>query len=145
MSSIPGVLLTPLKIVRDERGSVMHFLREGRAPFTRFGEVYFSTVNPGVTKGWKRHARSTSNMAVVSGAMRFWIRDERDGSPARGAAETYELAPAEGKSFLLTIPPGVAYAWRCAGEGAAIVCNGATVAWEPDESVNLPLETWPLE
>lgn len=144
MSKIAGVLLTPLKIVKDERGSVMHFLREGREPFTRFGEVYFSTVNAGVTKGWKVHRRSTSNMAVVGGSMRFWVRDEREGSATKGTTELYNLAPVEGQYHLLTVPPGVTYAWKSTGEGAATVCNGATLAWEPDESVNLPLETYPL-
>lgn len=144
MSTIAGVLVTPLKIVKDERGSVMHFLREGREPFTRFGEVYFSTVNPGVTKGWKLHRRSTSNMAVVSGTMRFWVRDERDSSPTKGVTEIHDLAPVEGKYNLLTVPPGVVYAWRSTGDGVATVGNGATLAWEPDESVNLPLETYPL-
>lgn len=141
---IPNVLLTPLKIVRDERGSVMHFLREGRAPFEHFGEAYFSTVNPGVTKGWKLHRRSTSNMAVVSGAMRFWLRDEREGSATKGQTDIVDLAPVEGQYHLLTIPPGVVYAWKSTGDIVAIACNGASLAWEPDESVNLPLETWPL-
>lgn len=122
----------------------MHFLRDGRAPFTCFGEVYFSTVHPGVTKGWKLHRHSTSNMAVIAGAMRFWARDEREGSSTKGVTEIFDLAPVEGSYNLLTVPPGVVYAWRSTGKETAMIVNGATHPWEPDESVNLPLETYPL-
>ena len=41
---IDGVRLTPLRIIGDERGSVMHMLRATDAHFAGFGEVYFSTV-----------------------------------------------------------------------------------------------------
>lgn len=144
MSKIDGVLLTPLKIIRDERGNVMHFLKQGREPFVRLNEVYFSTMNPRVTKGWKQHDTNTSNMAVIQGVMRFWVRDERDGSSTKGMTETYELAPEEGKYHLLTVPPGVVYAWSSVGDGPAVVCNGTPDAWEAAENRNLPLETWPL-
>ena len=37
---IDGVILTPLKQVIDERGKVMHMLRESDSVFKRFGEIY---------------------------------------------------------------------------------------------------------
>ena len=48
---IEGVVVQPLRRIADERGSVMHMLRAGDAWFTGFGEIYFSTVYPGVVKG----------------------------------------------------------------------------------------------
>ena len=48
---IDGVVITPLKQIRDERGAVLHMLRTDAPHFAGFGEVYFSVVNPGVIKG----------------------------------------------------------------------------------------------
>ena len=52
---IEGVVVHPLRRIADERGSVMHMLKETDPHFTRFGEIYFSTVYPGA---WTT-ARST--------------------------------------------------------------------------------------
>ena len=101
-------------------------------------------MNPGVTKGWKLHRRSTSNIAVITGALRFWVRDERDGSATKGLTEQYDLAPVEGRYQLLTIPPSVVYAWKNLGETPAMACNSATEPWTAEENTNLPLETYPL-
>ena len=36
---IDGVILTPLRQIFDERGKVMHMLREDSPVFSRFGEI----------------------------------------------------------------------------------------------------------
>ena len=41
---IDGVIITPLKQIEDERGKVMHMLREDSKVFKRFGEIYFSLL-----------------------------------------------------------------------------------------------------
>ena len=38
---IEGVIITPLKQIEDERGKVMHMLREDSKVFKRFGEFIF--------------------------------------------------------------------------------------------------------
>ena len=42
--NIEGVQISPLKIISDERGSVMHMLRSDSQVFKKFGEIYFSTI-----------------------------------------------------------------------------------------------------
>ena len=44
---IEGIKITLLKQIEDERGKVMHMLRNDSKNFTNFGEIYFSTV-PGI-------------------------------------------------------------------------------------------------
>ena len=53
---IEGVFIKPLKVFSDEKGRVMHMLRSDDDLFKKFGEVYFSIVNPSVIKGWKKHS-----------------------------------------------------------------------------------------
>ena len=39
---IEGVIITPLRQIEDDRGKVMHMLREDSPVYERFGEIYFS-------------------------------------------------------------------------------------------------------
>ena len=41
ISLIEGVKITPLKIISDDRGSVMHMMRSDSPIFENFGEIYF--------------------------------------------------------------------------------------------------------
>ena len=61
---IEGVLITPLRQIMDERGKVMHMLREDSPAFSRFGEIYFSCTHPGAIKAWHLHKKMTLNYAV---------------------------------------------------------------------------------
>ena len=141
---IDGVLLTPLKWVEDERGCVMHLMSTARAPFVSFGEVYLSGVNPGVTKGWKQHTSTTGNLAVVVGEITFSLIDQRPDSPTHGVQQQVTLAAVTERYQLLTIPPGVCYAWRNAGQERALLANVSSEPWREGEAITVPLETHPF-
>ena len=51
---IEGIKITPLKQIEDERGKVMHMLRNDSKNFTKFGEIYFSFTNPNSIKASAR-------------------------------------------------------------------------------------------
>ena len=55
---IHDVNITPLKIISDERGKVMHMLRSDNKIFKSFGEIYFSTIFHKAIKGWHLHKAS---------------------------------------------------------------------------------------
>lgn len=141
MAKIDGVVVTPLNIIPDERGQVMHVLRADAPHFQKFGEAYISCIYPDVIKGWKLHTKSQSNMAVPIGRVKFVLHDTRDGSPTKGQFQDVYLGDNSYK--LLTVPPGVVYAWKNLLNTTAYVINCATEAWSPDESKNLPLTEYP--
>ena len=78
---LDGVQMVPLRRIPDERGMVMHMLRNDDPHFTEFGEIYFSVVYPGVIKGWHLHSRMTINYAVVDGSIKLVLYDQRKSSP----------------------------------------------------------------
>ena len=80
---IDGVLVVPLRRIVDERGMVMHMLRRTDPHFQEFGEIYFSTVRPGVVKAWHLHDRMTLNYVVLKGMIKFVCYDDREGSDTR--------------------------------------------------------------
>ena len=70
LPAISGVQMLPLKQIIDDRGKVMHMLRADSPLFKRFGEIYFSMINPGTIKAWKRHQKMTQHIAVPVGKIR---------------------------------------------------------------------------
>ena len=78
---IHGIKLTPLKQIHDERGKVMHMLSIDSPSFSKFGEIYFSCTYSGVVKAWHLHKEMTLNYAVISGAIKFVLYDDRDERP----------------------------------------------------------------
>ena len=71
-----GPFLTPLKRIATPKGDVMHGLKASDPGYAGFGEAYFSLVNEGETKGWKRHFRMTLNLVCAAGRIRVVVREE---------------------------------------------------------------------
>jgi dTDP-4-dehydrorhamnose 3,5-epimerase len=131
MSEVHDVQVTPLRRIPDERGAVFHMLREDSPVFDRFGEIYFSSVYPGVVKGWHLHTRMTLNYAVPVGMIKLVCYDDRADSPTRGAVQ--ELHIGELNYALVTVPAGVWNGFKGEGTEPALVANCATIPHDPEE------------
>lgn len=137
---IDGVTITPLRQILDERGKIMHMLRNDAPHFKEFGEIYFSCVYPGAIKAWHIHKRMTLNYAVPYGRIKFVLYDDRAESPTRG--ELQELFTGPDNYCLITVPPMVWNGFKGIGTEPAIVANCATLPHDPDEIQRLsPLES----
>lgn len=132
MSDIDGVNVVSLRRIPDERGTVMHMLRRSDAHFIEFGEIYFSTIYPGVVKGWHLHHKMTLNYACVHGRIKMVLFDDREGSPTRGNLMEIFLGP--DSYSLVQVPPEVWNGFKGMGTEAAIVANCATHPHDPSHS-----------
>lgn len=139
LNQIEGVEIFPLKIIRDERGAVMHILRSDQSHCTQFGELYCSLVNPGVVKGWKRHKEITQSMSVPEGMMKLVIYDDRSDSPTKGNVKIIEFGI--DNYTLVRLPPMVWYSFKAISLGHAIIVNYVSQPHDPSESEILPLGT----
>lgn len=128
---IEGVRITPLKQILDERGKVMHMLRNDAAHFIGFGEIYFSCVHPSAIKAWHIHKRMTLNYAVPHGNIKFVLYDDRPASPTKGEVQELFLGP--DNYCLVTVPPLVWNGFKGIGTETAIVANCATIPHDPSE------------
>lgn len=139
MDLIDGVTTTELRQISDDRGAVLHMLRNDAPEFTRFGECYFSEVLPGAVKAWKRHRIQTQNLAVPVGRMRVVIYDDREDSATRGHLQVMELGRPD--AYLrLRIPPGLWYGFACMGDKPALLANCADLPHDPTESELRPID-----
>jgi len=132
---IEGVQVVPLKRIPDERGTVMHMLRATDPHFIQFGEIYFSTIYPGVIKGWHLHELMTLNYACVSGRIKLVLYDDREDSNTRG--ELMEIFLGPDHYALVQIPPKVWNGFKAMGDRMAIVANCSTHPHDPSKTQRL--------
>jgi len=133
---IDGVIITSLKQISDERGKIMHMLRNDDHHFIDFGEIYFSCVNPKTVKGWHIHKKMTLNYALVSGEIKFVLYDDREKSKTHGEIQEIFLGPEH--YFLVTVPPMIWNGFKGLGEKMSIIANCATIPHDPDEITRKP-------
>ena len=126
--SIEGVVVTPLKRIPDERGTIMHGIRTDE--MTRpFGEVYFKKLYAGVINGWHAHERLILNYVCVQGMIKLVLYDLREGSPTH--RQLQEIYFGDDNYCRVQIPPGVANASKGLSAPHAILCNIASEPHDP--------------
>ncbi|MEO6550704.1 MAG: hypothetical protein ABIN94_22050 [Ferruginibacter sp.] len=110
---IDGVIITPLRQIKNENGDIFHGLKATEASFKAFGEAYFSSILPGAIKGWKKHRNATLNIIVPLGAIEFVMFDDRDDSQTKEKFQSVILSADEADKYQrLTVPPGLWMAFR---------------------------------
>ena len=132
---IEGVQVIPLRRIPDERGTIYHMLKCTDSHFIQFGEIYFSTIYPGVIKGWHKHREMTLNYACIFGRIKLVLYDEREDSPTKGALMEIFLGP--DNYSLVIIPPEVWNGFKGMSEPYAIVANCCTHSHDPSRSTRL--------
>ena len=138
---IDGVIIQELKQIVDERGKVLHMLRCDSPLFEKFGEIYFSVVNPGAVKAWKLHKEMTLNLTVPIGSIKLVLYDNRSDSPTKRKIQ--EIYIGHDNYCLVKIPPMIWNGFQGISEIESIVANCATIPHDPDEVEQLdPLNSF---
>jgi dTDP-4-dehydrorhamnose 3,5-epimerase len=135
-SKINGVVISPLKQIEDERGAVLHMLRSDSSFFSKFGEIYFSVINQGSIKAWKKHKMMTQCFAVPIGRIHLVIFDDRPDSSSKGEIEEIVIGRPD-KYYLVYIPPMLWYGFKGVSESLALLANCSDLPHDPDESEKL--------
>lgn len=130
---IDGVSLHPLKHIQVPKGDIYHALKSTDDDFCGFGEAYFSEIEAGMTKGWKRHNRMTLNLVVVSGKIRFVIYDDRTQSPTYGEFQEITLSPDQNYQRL-TIAPGLWMAFHGEADNTSMLMDIIPEPHDPTEA-----------
>jgi len=130
---IEGVIITPLKQIKDGRGKIMHMLRNDSPLFKSFGEIYFSTVNPSIIKAWHLHKEATLNYVCVSGKVELALFDDRDQSKTKGKYQKLFLSPDD--YFLVTIPPFIWNGFKGLSNEESIIANCLNQPHDENEMV----------
>lgn len=135
---IDGVKVKALKVIPDERGKLMEILRADDEIFERFGQVYITTVHPGVVKAWHCHKKQVDHFTCVSGMIKLVLADLRADSPTNG--EIQEFFVGEDNPSLVKIPPGVYHGMKGISQSSAVALNVPTEVYRYDKPDEIRLE-----
>ena len=61
------------KIIKNKKGSIIKFVNKKNKFFKSFGEIYFSEIKKGTSKGWNYHKKYTCIITVQIGKAEFKI------------------------------------------------------------------------
>lgn len=127
-----GVILTPLKQIKHPKGDIFHAMKKSDYGFDGFGEAYFSTINKGDIKGWKKHTKMTLNLIVSIGEIEVVVYDEN-------TKEFFSLKLSHNNYQRLTVKPGLWMVFRGLREYNMLL-NLANIEHDPDEAINIGIE-----
>lgn len=137
---IHDIKIRTLAEIKDTRGSVKHFIKSTDDDFVSFGEVYFSTVNFNVVKGWKKNLDVDQNFCCIQGTIKVVIYDDRDYSASSGAIQEIVLN-SETTHSRLTIPKDLWYSFKCCSEETSTILNLISVPHQLNRVKTLPIDS----
>ena len=125
---IKDILITSLDQIDTPGGSVLHAMKESSEGYTGFGEAYFSQINQGAIKAWKRHKKMTLNLVVPVGKIRFVLFDDRDNE-----RDFQEVIISKDNYCRLTVPPMVWMGFQSLSNGESMLLNIANIGHDSHE------------
>mgnify|MGYP003688260333 CR=1 FL=1 len=123
--TIDQIISTPLKRIPVFGGDVLHAMKKSDIGFSGFGESYFSQVESGVVKAWKKHLKMTLNLIVPIGRVRFVFMDN--------SGLFREEIIGDNNYVRLTIPPGIWFGFKGDFENTSLVLNIANIEHSSEE------------
>lgn len=136
---IHGVDIQSRKKMCNEQGCVYEIMQADDVFFEQFGNVYISSIIPGVVKGWNIHTRTDTNIVCIAGNVKFVLYDRRKDSSTEGAVQ--EITIGRDNYNLVHIPYGVAFSWKNLGSDEALVANCATRVYDAEESLKIDVKS----
>lgn len=123
--TVNDIIITPLTRVEVVGGDVLHGMRRFDPGYVDFGEAYFSLVDAGAIKAWKRHKNMTLNVVVPIGAVLFVFVDESN--------QVREELVGINRYVRLTVPPGIWFGFSGVYSTRSMLLNIADIPHDPKE------------
>jgi dTDP-4-dehydrorhamnose 3,5-epimerase len=130
--SVDEIMVTPLKRIAVAGGDVLHGMKCSDPGFMDFGEAYFSLIETGAIKAWKRHLRMTLNFVVPVGAVHFVFIDDQ--------GVVREEVVGLDRYVRLTVPPGIWFGFKGLLAPYSLLMNIADIPHDPVEIERKGLE-----
>ena len=83
---------------KNLKGDIYKIINKKSKNFSGFGELYLSSLNKGMSKGWNFHKKMTLNLFVVKGRVMFFLKRDK---------KVFRINLNEDQNEILTIKPKV--------------------------------------
>ena len=131
----------PLKKISNPLGDVWHAIKSSDSEYAGFGEAYFSFIEKGKIKGWKKHKKATLNLIVPVGEIKFFAYDEEQ-EDKHSKLSSFTLS--EENYFRLTVPSGIWLAFKGLKERNMLL-NVSDYSHDPSEVEAIEIENFPID
>ena len=132
---IDGVKILERYSFGDERGEVMHIMKQSDENFQKFGDVYCSTVRQEVIKGWNYHKEATINFTVIRGLIKLVLFDARKKSHTKNEKCIFNLGVDNYSS--ISVPPKIWYAFQGKSQKKGYIINFMSHPYDPNELLKM--------
>ena len=122
-----GIILTPLKKIYHPKGEILKAIAKSDPLFSEFGEAYFSMINQGDIKGWKKHLEMTLNITCPIGNVRFIFSKDLN--------EFKEIVLNKENNSRITVKPGIWFAFQGLYDQTSLINNVSDIVHNPKETV----------
>ena len=129
-----------LKKISHPLGDVWHAIKSSDSEYAGFGEAYFSFIEKGKIKGWKKHKKATLNLVVPVGEIKFFAYDEEQ-EDKHSKLSSFTLS--EENYFRLTVPSGIWLAFKGLKERNMLL-NVSDYSHDPSEVEAIEIENFPI-
>ena len=129
-----------LKKISNPLGDVWHAIKSSESEYAGFGEAYFSFIEKGKIKGWKKHKKATLNLVVPVGEIKFFAYDEEQ-EDKHSKLSSFTLS--EENYFRLTVPSGIWLAFKGLKERNMLL-NVSDYSHDPSEVEAIEIENFPI-
>lgn len=129
-----------LKKISHPLGDVWHAIKSSDSEYAGFGEAYFSFIEKGKIKGWKKHKKATLNLIVPVGEIKFFAYDEEQ-EDKHSKLSSFTLS--EENYFRLTVPSGIWLAFKGLKERNMLL-NVSDYSHDPSEVEAIEIENFPI-
>ncbi len=133
---IEGVQIIQKKQIIDERGKIMHMIRNDDKHFTKFGEIYFSYTHPNTVKAWHLHREMTVNYVCIHGKIKLVLFDDRKESKTKGQLQ--EIFLTTENYSLVSVPPKIWNGFKSMENKSSIIANCSDIPHDPHEMMRKP-------
>jgi dTDP-4-dehydrorhamnose 3,5-epimerase len=133
---IKDIVITHLDVIDTLGGNVLHAMKKSSTGYSGFGEAYFSQVDKGTIKAWKRHKKMTLNLIVPVGEIRFTLFDDREVSNT----QFQEVVISKNNYCRLTVPPMIWMGFQGLSVGGALLLNIANIEHDANETDHLEID-----
>jgi len=123
--SVTDIIVSPLKRITVSGGDVLHGIKRSDPGYFGFGEAYFSTVDGGAIKAWKRHLRMTLNLIVPVGAVQFCFFDSY--------GKMFTCHASTDSYVRITVPPYIWFGFKGLSNPYSLLLNISDIPHDPDE------------
>ena len=130
---IEGVKIKALHWHNDQRGSLAELVRcdDPELMVVPFGQVYVTTLYPGVVKAWHQHAVQWDRMTCLRGRVMLGLMDARPDSPTY--QQSMRIFLGDRNFSVVLIPAGVWHGLKCISTEEAMVCNVVSTPFNRDD------------